>query len=176
MEGHAAEHPPATTPPPSPEDARGPHFLLYAIAALVALTGTAVLAIVLIATSGIGGGSDANEAQPASGFVFFEQIHASILVEPGSTGDNALDLLVARHDGADPGVTSLTVAVANPTDGTMLGDFQAEPEAGSPGAYSVPGVRIPTPGDWQFTVTIQTKDSGTETQSTLISIGEPSTT
>jgi hypothetical protein len=171
MEGRTADHP--TPTPERPEDARGPHFLLYAVAALVAVTATAVLAIVLIATSGAGGGSDA-EGQPASGFVFFEETHASILVEPGTTGANVLDLLVGRHDGADPGVTSLTVSVANPTSGATLGDFEAEPEADSPGAYEVSGVDFPSAGDWQFTLTLETKESGPETQSTLISIGEPS--
>jgi hypothetical protein len=173
MEGRTAEQPTPSAPPERPDDARGPHFLLYAIAALVAVTGTAVLAIVLIATSGVGGGSDEAEGQPASGFVFFEETHASILVEPGTTGENALDLLVGRHDGADPGVTSLTVSVADPNGGASLGDFQAEPVSDSPGTYEVAGVDIPSAGDWQFTITIETEKSGSETQSTLIAIGEP---
>jgi hypothetical protein len=174
MEGRTAEH---TTQGPEreqPEGDRSLRFILYALAASVAVAATVGLAIVLLVPGGDEGNTaaPAGEAAPASGFVFFSELHANVLVSPGTAGENTIDVAVATHDGTEPNVSALIVTVSEP-NGTTLAELPAEPVEGASGTFRVSGVSIPTAGDWQFTLTVDGGSAEPETQSTLIPIGAP---
>jgi hypothetical protein len=175
MEGRIAEHTTQRPEQEQPDGDRSLRFILYALATAVAVAATTALAIVLL----VPGEDDGNaapqpaEAAPANGFVFFSELHATVLVSPGTAGENTIDVAVATHDGSDPEVAALTVSVSDPAAGTALAELPAEPVEGAPGTFRVSDVSIPTAGDWQFALTVAGESAAPETQSTLIPIGEP---
>ncbi len=150
-------------------------FLAYGIAAFVAAAGTAVLLVLTVVGSSsatVGSGSSSGSDRQ-SGFIFFEEFHTVLLIEPGAAGQNTIDVAVALHDGTIPGnVTGIDVTVGQ--SGRQLGDFAAKPVSASPGIYRVTGVTIPSGGDWEFGVTVTTTDEEPVSGTTVIPIGEPS--
>lgn len=155
-------------------------LLVYVLAVAVTVLGAA-LTVTLLVRELAGGGSDAATAPapapaetPASGFVFFDELHTTVLVSPGIAGENTIDLVVARHDGTTPtDVSAATVKVAQPAGGAVLGTFDAAPVEGSPGTFRATGVAVPSAGDWEFEISVE---SGAEPLSgtTLLHIGAPS--
>jgi hypothetical protein len=174
MEGRIAEHTTQRPEQEQPVGDRSMRFILYALAAAVAVAATAGLALVLLGPGGDDGNAAApsEEVTPASGFVFFSELHANVLVSPGTAGENTIDVAVATHDGTEPNVSALIVTVSEP-NGTTLAELPAEPVEGASGTFRVSGVSIPTAGDWQFTLTVDGGSAEPETQSTLIPIGAP---
>lgn len=157
------------------KDADRGRLLAYGIAAFVAAAGTAVLLIMTVVGSSNGavGSGSGSGSDRQSGFIFFDEFHTVVLVEPGAAGQNSIDVAVAYHDGTIPtNVTAVDVTIGR--DGQELGDFTAEPVSGSPGIYRVSGVSIPSAGDWDFGVTVAVTDEEPVSDTTVISIGEPS--
>ena len=155
-----------TTTPEDPAEASPLRFILFAAAAVVAVMGTAVLAYVLLAPDGAGSSS----TRPGAGFVLLDQFHATIVVSPAAVGDNSVDITVGSHDGTTPKDASVVLTPFEPGSDRPVGDFPAEPVPGTPGAFSVAGLSLPTAGEWSFTVVLHSPDAEPETGTTKIAI------
>jgi hypothetical protein len=155
-----------TTTPKDPLEASSLRFILFAAAAIVALMGTAVLAYVLLAPD-----AGDSSARPGAGFVLLNQFHATIVVSPGAVGNNSVDITVGSHDEATPLTnTSVIVTPFEPGSDRPVGDFPGEPVPGSPGAFRIAGLSLPTAGDWSFTVVVSSPGFAPETGTTTIEI------
>jgi hypothetical protein len=172
--GQVAEHTTQRPEREQPAQHGNGRYVLYAIAAVVATAATFALVVVLLLPDGDeGSAAPPSEAAPASGFVFFSEVHATVLVSPGTAGENTVDIAMATHDGSDANVSAVTVAVSDPS-GTPAAELPAEPVEGAAGTFRLSGVAIPTAGDWQFTLTVTGENAEPETASTAIPIGAPS--
>lgn len=155
----------------APADHERVRFYAYSAAAVAAALATAVFAVLLLMPDRTSGQSAG--VGDATGFLLFEEIHATMFVKPGFTGANSVELVIGRHDEATPEIAGATLSLTNPADGSSVGPFEAEPVSGSPGTFNVPNVAIPTAGDWEFGLRIREADeavSGT----TVIAIGASS--
>ena len=151
-------------------------FLAFAIMAAVAVLATAVFGVILLVRAADGGTTAADTIvtpEGQSGFILFDEFHTTLLVTPGVVGENTLDIVVARHDGAEADdVTGVTVAVSR--DGAAGDERRAEPVAGSPGTFLVTGLSIPEAGDWTFEVSVTSTSSDPVSDTTIIPIGAQS--
>ena len=162
--------------PDRPENVTAPdsgsrgRFYAYTIAAVGATLAALVLAVVLLWPEGTSGRGGAN----ATGSILFAEIHATVFVQPGVAGPNSVEIEIGRHDGATPEIRAVAVTVTNPSDGASLGEFDAEPEQGRAGTFRVSNLTIPTPGDWEFALSISEQDKEALSDATLITIGAAS--
>jgi hypothetical protein len=143
--------------------------------AAVAVLATAVFGVMLLVRAADDGPTavetiTAPEGQ--SGFILFDELHTTLFAAPGVVGENTLDLVLARHDGAPADdVSGVTVAVS--LSGTELDERRAEPVADNPGTFRVTGLSIPEPGDWTFEVSVTSTSSDPVVGTTVIPIGAP---
>jgi hypothetical protein len=148
-------------------------FLAYGIAAFVAASFTAALLIVAVVGNSGTVGSGSGSGNGTSGFIFFEEFHTVLLLDPGAVGANTIDVAIAYHDGTVPtNVSGIELTVGQ--DGRQIGEYAAEPLPASPGVYRATGVSIPSAGDWDFGVTVSTTDEEPVSDTTVIEIGASS--
>ncbi len=172
MEKRNAEQANTTVERPKP-GGRG-RFIAYSVAAFAAALGTVVLALVIFAPESTTDAGAPGSPQEATGFVLFEDYHATLIVSPGAVGENTVDVVLLRHDGgSDTGVSDVVLSLRQPLGGTVLGDFPAQPVAGSPGTFRVSGVSIPSAGKWEFGLSLS-GEGGNPVGNTIIQIGAAS--
>ena len=157
----------------APDSGSRGRFYAYTIAAVGAVLAAIVLAVVLLWPEGTSG-QNPRHGTGSYGFILFARFHAIVLVDPGVAGANSVEIEIARHVEAPPGVSAVEVTVVNPSDGTSLGEFDAQPVQGSPGTFKVSNLTIPAPADWQFALRVSEKEKETVGPATLITIGAPS--
>jgi len=165
MEERNAEHARTT--------GRSRWYAAYSIAALVGVLGTAVLAVVVLGpeSNASVGTTDAAAPQQQTAFAFFDEFHATLIVTPGTAGENTVDLTLATHDGSGaPDVSDVTVAAALPSAGIEPTTYPAEPVADSPGAFRVL-VALPEPGDWELTVSVAGAGTEPAAETAIVPIG-----
>jgi hypothetical protein len=163
----------STTRSPTRADLSG-RLVAYTVAAVAAGLGTLVLAVAMLAPRS-SAREDAAPGTPeaATGFILFEEFHSTLFVSPGATGENGLDVVLARHDGSElTGVSSVTVAVSEP-GGASLGELEARPLAESPGTFRVAHLSIPSAGDWEFALSVGAGEGEPVRDTTVIPIGAP---
>lgn len=144
---------------------RSRRFAAYSIAAIAALLGTAVLAVVVLGpeSNASVGTTEAAAPEQQTAFAFFDEFHATLILTPGTTGENTVELNLATHDGSGaPDVSEVSVAAALPSAGIEPTTYPAEPVAGSPGAFRA-AVLLPEPGEWELTVSVAGAEPAAET-------------
>ena len=155
------------------EKGSGRRFAAYSVAAVAALLATAAVAMILLgrdSTAGVGT-TAAAAVQQQTAFAFFDEFHATLIVTPGTTGENAVDVILATHDGSGaPDVSAVTVAAALPSAGIEPGSYPAEPVAGSPGTFRL-AVPFPEPGDWELTVSVTGAGAEPAAETAVVPIG-----
>ncbi len=145
-------------------------FIAAVAAAIVATIGSLVLVGFLVAPDGDTGEGAAAGDQVA--VALFQDFHATLVVSPGTVGENTIDLSLLTHDGAGaPELDGLSV-VSRPLDGGEPVEYQAEPVSGSPGIYTVDAVPFSSPGDWELAVRARPQGSEPVVQAVTVSIGE----
>jgi hypothetical protein len=151
----------------------GRRFALYWVAAFAALVGTVVLAVIVLgpdSTASVGTTEATGEGQQTA-FALFDEFHATLIVTPGATGANTLDLILATHDGSGaPDVSEVTVTAALPSAGVEPRAYPAEPVAGSPGTYRV-DLPLSQPGDWELTLSVVPAGSEPVAETAIVPIG-----
>lgn len=160
----------------APRDRASGWFLAFTIMAAVAVLATAVFGVMLLVRATDDGPAAVETIATPEGqsaFILFDEFHTTLFVSPGVVGDNALDVVLARHDGAAAeDVTGVTVSVSQ--DGAGRDERRAEPVAGSPGTFRVSGLSFPSPGDWTFEVEVTSTSSDPVRDTAVIPIGERS--
>ncbi|MGH3038024.1 MAG: hypothetical protein ACRDLZ_01225 [Gaiellaceae bacterium] len=75
-------------------------FWAYSVAAAVAVLGTVVLAVAFLSRSSNEGSTEAatGASGAQTGAIFFEEVHATVVVTPAAVGENTVDVAVASHD------------------------------------------------------------------------------
>lgn len=145
-------------------------FIAAVAAVIVATIGCLVLVGFLVAPDG-GAGEGAAEGDQVAVAVF-PDFHATLVVSPGSVGEDTIDLTLLTHDGsAPPALDGLSVTVSRPVGGAEPVEYQAEPVPGTLGTYTVDAVSFSSPGEWDLAVRARPQGSEPVLQLVTISIG-----
>ena len=151
---------------------RKPYALLV-LASLLALAGTAALALVVLGDDS-SAGTTAAPAAPLpqqTAFALFDEFHATLILSPATTGANTLDLAFATHDGSPvPDFAEVTVTAALPGGGVGPAVAPAEPVMDSPGLYRAE-LTLPEAGDWELTVAVAETGAEPVAETAVVPIG-----
>jgi copper transport protein len=94
---------------------------------------------------------------------------AQLDLSPARAGDNTLHIRLIDRQGQPNGAVELRVALTLPAEDIGPLRFD-EPDHVDVGHWTLPGVRLPRPGEWRLDLTIRTSDIDQTTVSTTISI------
>jgi copper transport protein len=101
-------------------------------------------------------------------------VRAHVLVDPGTSGTNAIRLEFEVHEGDAPELEEVKVSASLPSKELGPLVYTAEPDAAAHGAYVIPNAQLPIPGDWQFRIEARVGEFDLLTETVSVPIREES--
>ncbi|RMI25508.1 hypothetical protein EBN88_30060, partial [Streptomyces triticirhizae] len=95
---------------------------------------------------------------------------ATLQLDPSTVGENTLHLYLESPDGQANGAEEIRISLTLPGEG--LGPLRFEPEQVAVGHWTVEGLRLPRPGEWELDLTIRSSAIDQTTETTTVTIAQ----